>query len=863
MTTTPTGATQGASALAGVPVPPGYTLVSSAAAGPPQNDDTANSGMAVPDGYTLVSAAGAPLPSRAEQIGGTIGRGLIEGAASIPETLQGIGRVGTWIDGALGIRDPAAFTDATNYPLGVKVDQELDREHAYQPISGLGRAVEGVTAAATGGLLTGGATGAVAGAISGVAGAGAGQLGASPTTQALVELGAGGAFLGGSAGRQALYDLAQRSALSAAPAVASSTDAAASAVRSSAALRAAQTAAPGVTPAQAAANATGSLQQGLQQYTGILKNAGLLHPDDAATVRQAVADAADPTKPNGGAGVVEGLGLPAQVAEPLSNGVADLNTLSSGALTGARTGPLSRLGNAAAQLGGPIASAGAGVIGALHGNGLEALTGAAGAVGLTAAHNPIGAIGARAGAIGDRLLGASALPGAVIPATAQRTLDAAGVSAGAQPLDQVAGAQAAVRAAQGQAASDAQDAATAALKARQTDQAWKANTAAQSAAEDAWSKAMAQRQRQNAAGAPDPLSAALWQQAEASAPNLQAVTASQVGGFNSSVAGRAMQAPQSEAANTASAAQLQADQARGTNLSEQAGAALERMLIAQHKAANPSVPITGAPALTASSPEQVFAATGGRYGSPAGTTPPMNGFSVTPEGSPAAPAGSPVVFMPPPAGPTPGSLQGPAGGMSGTPSFPLGPTPGLIQPATGGQALAQMIHRQQFGGPAPTPAEMGTAINDIAGHGLVHPLEADAAHTGQAITPGFANTIAHHVQAQRGLPSAWSATGSLDQASADVQGALGGDMPSNPVSPTPLMRAPVRDPIRWNAARADNMAHADDMAGLAPTQGEKQAILSIKGVKSAAEKQAILDRYRTAHPGTDTSRFTDRLMKGV
>lgn len=175
---------------------------------------------------------------------------------------------------------------------------------------------------------------------------------------------------------------------------------------------------------------------------------------------------------------------------------------------------------------------------------------------------------------------------------------------------------------------------------------------------------------------------------------------------------------------------------------------------------------------------------------------------------------------------------------------------------------------------------MSTAIDDIAADGLVHPLEADAAHLGGSITPAFANTIAHHVAAQRGTPgSAWSAAGSLSEAQDDVSSALGGSVAGSQGASSgatggatlgapqaglvPALRRPVFDPIRWQAARADQMAHADDMAGLAPTQAEKLAILSIKGTKSAAAKRAILDQYRVANPEADTSRFTPQLLKGV
>ena len=276
--------------------------------------------------------------------------------------------------------------------------------------------------------------------------------------------------------------------------------------------------------------------------------------------------------------------------------------------------------------------------------------------------------------------------------------------------------------------------------------------------------------------------------------------------------------------------------------------------------------------------------------------------------------------MPAPATPTPASLQPPAQGISGAPVappavngtaplgvahdaftsavgqraqqaaagqvdpvtaslLPPGASPGLIQPASGGKALTQMIHRQQFGGPAPTDAEMSTAFDDITADGLVHPFEADAAHMGGSITPAFANTAAHRVQWQRGLPSSWSPSGSMNEAKNNVSNALGSTPSAGPQGASsgatveatpgapqaglvPAARPPVFDPIRWQAARADQMAHADDMAGLAPTQGEKQAILSIKGTKSAAAKQAILDRYRVANPGADTSRFTPQLMKG-
>ncbi len=116
----------------------------------------------------------------AEQPGGTIGRGVVEGAARIPETLQGIDPSGIWIDGKLGIRDPQWWTDPTSYPVADKVDQELDRQGAYKPTPVLEEGGRGCRRSGHRRASPGGVTGTVSGA----ARAGAQQLGASLTLRA-------------------------------------------------------------------------------------------------------------------------------------------------------------------------------------------------------------------------------------------------------------------------------------------------------------------------------------------------------------------------------------------------------------------------------------------------------------------------------------------------------------------------------------------------------------------------------------------------------------------------------------------------------------------------------------------------------
>ena len=841
------------------------------------------------------------LKAAANQAGGIAGRGILGGVGDVISLGQAAGRVGTYLDGKLGISDPQAFRTATNADVRGAIEREEDRQGFYRPTGAVGQGAEAAIEAATGGALTGGTSTGLLGlnAAAGAAGSLAQSAGATPGEAALLTLGIGaGGAARGLAGDAAAASVVRRTA----PAVTSDPDAAASVLRASQMLQEATAATPKASPASAAATVSSNLQRGLTAHVAMLKRTGLIDADDASSLKSAISDAADPSHTGAGLqATVDGLNLPLPLSTPLSQGLQDLNTVSSGILSTSAAGPLRSLGRLAGIYSAPVVSAvGSNSVGL--GPLLDLAAGAAG----VAAHRPAAAVGGAVGSLGDLIAGTRVSPADALTAAATKTLG--GASPGALPTDQLAAVQTAYRDAQASAASDAASAAAATTKAKQVDQAYKQNSAATNAAEDAWTKAEAQKAKQDAAGAPDPLSATLWKAAQPdTSPNLSAVTTSQSRGF---------QADQSAIIQQAQArAQAQAAmEARGRNLADQAGNWIERQQIAAFKQANPDVPVTGAAALQAQGPAQVFDATGGRYGSPAGEVAEMTGIrsgpasatlqvqpTATPNATPspapsqglsgappAASSGSPVVSMP--SGPTgaPASLQAAPGGMSRAPfgPFPAGANPtGLIQPETGGKALATMMHRQNFGGPAPTPDELSSAIDDVAADGLVHPHEADAAHAGQNVSPAFALTIAHRVQAAR-MAAPISAT-AADQATAEVGNLLanppGVSMPAGysansaiiarpSTGPTGSLAAPfgvdgqgtpIRNPIAYRGAQTAYQRHAATMIALAQSPAEKQALSQIATEPRSVDKAAIRDVYQAANPNADLSRFTSALMAGT
>ena len=789
-------------------------------------------------------ASEAATPGFLDRIGGIAGRGIINGVTDIGSLAQAGGRLADRAYAATGLPDPTFGVDQKldNIPISALARQGLDRQGFYQPTGAVGRAAEAAIEAGTGGALTGGASTGLLGlnAVAGATGSLAQSAGATPDEAAALSLGVGGV----GAARSLVGNMAAARAVAKfAPTVTTDPEAAASVLRSSQMLADAKAATPQATAAQAATTVTNNLSRDLTGHIQILKKSGMIDTDAANTLKGVVSDAADPNHTGAGLlNTIDSMALPAPLAAPLRRGVADLNTISTGVLSKPAAGPLATYGSALSKYGAPVAAALAG----LHsGDLMPVVEGGAALLGF--AHKPISQAGAIAGGLLDRIANTRVLPGQAVTDAAQATLG--GASPGVSPLDQLASVRSAYGDAQAQAQADA-------TKAAQTNTAWQAHQTATNAAETTWQKALAQKAKQDASGTPDPLSSALWRDAENTTPtNLQAVTNSQTRGF---------QADQSALANrdASEAAAEAAMQARGRTLSDQAGNWLERQQVGQFKQANPGVPVTGAAALAATGPQEVFQATSGRFGSPADTAPPMNGFRSPPEAPSATPGASPVVAMP-------GSPPGPSAtlqsqGMAYPPS-----SPGLLSPPSGGKALATIMHRQTFGGPAPTPDELTSAIDDVSADGLVAPEEADAAHAGLNVTPAFAYTIAHRVQAGRALSQPVSQD-AASQATNEVSGLMGSSPSAGTgiVPPTPLPMidrngAAIRNPAAYQGVTRQRVSHADAMIALGRTPAEKAALSAIKNEPRAAGKQAIRDAYAAQHPGADMALFTSTLMRGV
>ncbi len=118
--------------------------------------------------------------------------------------------------------------------------------------------------------------------------------------------------------------------------------------------------------------------------------------------------------------------------------------------------------------------------------------------------------------------------------------------------------------------------------------------------------------------------------------------------------------------------QMTAALASRSSTADTAGNWLERQLIDKFKAANQMVPVTGAGAIGATTPEAVFQATGGRYGNPAGDPPQMNGMPA-PGGAGQAQGGLQTA-----PGPQPAPVQ--AGQQPGiaAPTVPSSPPPAQV-----------------------------------------------------------------------------------------------------------------------------------------------------------------------------------------
>jgi hypothetical protein len=375
-------------------------------------------------------------------------------------------------------------------------------------------------------------------------------------------------------------------------------------------------------------------------------------------------------------------------------------------------------------------------------------------------------------------------------------------------------------------------------RARQVDAAWAQNAADTAATDATWNKAEAQAGRQSAKAAPDFLGDAFWLGHEPPPANIKAATASQVRGFS------ADQADQVRAR-----AQQQATQEKGTNLQESSGAWLERQLMQKFKQTNPGVPVTGAGVLSARTPEDLFTATQGAYGSPAWATSPGVAGITAQDAAPVVQAARNRVAARVPATPQPGAPE-------------LRPMGAL---ATNGKALTQAIFRDHFPGHAiPTTDEIDSAINDAAVDGL-DPDQANAALNSP--TANYSRDFAHHLAARvagyRGLASApdAEATQAIQNAFAQGNQTLAGAGNGFANGPSNMGRG-INNLPRWTQATHTYRNHGNQMIQAAQSPSEALALSRVMAEPTAARKQAIAAEFAQANPEADMSRFTPELMRG-
>lgn len=752
-------------------------------------------------------------------------------------------------------------------------------------VAGAGRAAQAVRG--VGQLLSGSKGLQIAGAATGGAANVAGQeAGLSPEDAALLGLGA--SFIPG-AGMTArsVAGNAARGAFVNSIARTLTPEEAAQTVRAGTALD--SYGAGGINSPAARAAYTSDLNSTIGQYRRAATAAGYVDPEDGRAIGQAAAMAnGGAASPGAATAGVRALDLPGYHGDALEGSLGQLQAVSALPSGGGAVGPMSSLVAKAA----PVV-AGLSALGAAHGGdyyGAAELAG--GAISGATIASPLLRL---AGTVGDKMLGTSMTPAEARFAAAQRVASRAGMDTSGNPLGDLQSAVSDARGDVQDATINAQNDADQAALYAQADQAWKQHAAQQADVNGTWQKAIAQRDRQNASGQPDTLSAALWRDAEqSSSPNLAAVTTSQARGFQADQAGLAQRDAQDAAAQAAT-------EARGRNLSDQAGAWLERQQMQAAKATNAGVPITGAAALTARDPQALFEATAGRYGSPADpdqqflmkTAQRQIGSGPSPGGAAAAeaPAGRPSGVA---TGGLPGQPVGMAQGQLGGASTSLQATPGTMPPGampgpflgmlpSGGGALAQAIFRDYHPTqPLPSPAELHNAVDDLSADALITPQLADHLHAGgNAPSRHVAANIADRVATGRGLPSILDPqTQALQdaqrqfstpngqqqaaQATADVQAAMGGPTgaPGTPI-PNGGPRGPVLNLPRYQAAVGSYQQHARMMFAVATTPAAKTAVAQIAATPAAADKQAILDVFKAENPGADASVFTPQLMKGV
>ncbi|WP_428377970.1 hypothetical protein [Lichenicoccus sp.] len=601
----------------------------------------------------------------------------------------------------------------------------------------------------------------------------------------------------------------------------------------------------GLKPAQASQAYGDATNAALSAYRSTALKAGAIDPDQASALMAAQRSAAAGT----GGSAVKAAGLDGYHQDAVANGVGQIDALANQAPSSGTVGPFASVGSAVGAKAAPVVG------------GLGALTAAAAgnyhtaldiALGSAAGHSVLPVAGKAAGGVIDWALGAGMTPQQAQLLAARRVLAKSGISLpSSDPLGDLQSAVSDVNGDFTDQQTNVANTAADALRAKQTATGYSQNAKATAAAEAVWAGALSQQAKQQAAGNPDPLSSALWADAQqqGNPPNLKAVTNSQIAGFTADQSALAKRDTQEQAADAAA-------QQRGQSLNEQAAAWLERDAIRQYKSNTPDAPVTGVGSLTASTPQQLFGATAGKYGSPADPTPPQ---MLQPPVAPLGAAPRPVAA--PPAAPTPAPAT-PLPAAAPVPSTGLGAGP--LTPS-GGQALVSMLHQQHFGTPLQTP-DITAAIEDLAADGTLHPFHADAALSGQLIDRQLAGHIAARAQLLKTQGQTSLDQGAISsQATADVQQAMGNAPAAAPTAGTPNggPRGPILNLTRYQGAVGNYQRHAQQMFMLATSPAEKQAVSEIAATPATADKAAIRDAYVRTHPGADLSRFTPTLMRGT
>ena len=486
---------------------------------------------ALPPGFTLDPP---PAPGLLNRVGGIIGRGVLEGAAGVVGAAQAAGR---YVDNHL----PSTSFEQTldNLPVQQLANDAEDKAGFYKPQYASGKILEGAVGGATGAALTGG-IGELAApaallraapeALSGFAGGGT-TLGRTALS-ALPAGAAAGSVVPLAKASGASDDTANDLGLAASvllPGAIAARNIAGAAAKSvyvnslakgmtpeqamqhvmlhDAAAQFASTSGGALTPAQAAQDYGTALNSGLAAYRKAGVASGGLDADQSSALTSAQNAANAGT---GGSAAVKGLGLPDYHQDAVGGAIGQLDALNSQAPNVGRVGPLASVASKAA----PVIGAGAALHSIANGDiagGLE-LGGAA----IGSQYIPgVTPVMTAAGKAGDFLLGSGITPQAAQLAAAQRVFSRSGLALpSTSPLTDLQSAVSDVRGSLQDQANNAANATADALQAKQTATAYAQNSKASQAAEAAWQGAMAQQAKQAAGGNPDPLSTALWKDAE-------------------------------------------------------------------------------------------------------------------------------------------------------------------------------------------------------------------------------------------------------------------------------------------------------------------------------------------------------------